>query len=286
MKADASSMDATHTGYVRTVILAVMAVLVLHASAAWAGTLVYDAFNYPVNSNLNGQNGGSGWSGPWNATTDYTIGAGFLPIPGLASTGNHVSFTENNLATSEATRSLLYSGFGNDGTTTWVSFVMRADTNPTTGVFEFSVPNFFVGKVGVTDPNLWAVSRGGNTTQFSAVPILQGVPVFVVIEFQFNSDPSGNDLATVFFNPTPGQASPNVPGIAVSENFPSAVGNIFLDGANGTAFSFDPLVFGNTYGDVAPGIPGSPVPEPGTVVLLGTGLVGSAGAMRRRLLGR
>lgn len=275
----------THDGYWTALWLVVLGILIFHAGVASAGTLIYDAFNYTPGAYLNGQNGGTGFSSPWIATTDYKIAAGFLPVPGLASTGNHVSFTQNNLATSEATRSVLYSGFGNDGTTTWLSFVMQADTDPTTGLFEFSIPNFFIGKTAANNQNLWAVSQGGNTVQYSTVPILPGVPVFVVVEFQFNPDPNGNDLATVFFNPTPGLLAPNVPGLTESENFSSAIGAIFLDAGNGTAFSFDPLVFGNTYADVAPGTPGAAVPEPGSMVLLGTGSLGLLGAVRRKLRG-
>ncbi len=283
MKTHARSAQGTRGWYSTGFLLVVLGMLVLHAGAASAGTLIFDAFQYPPGSGLNGQNGGTGFSGPWVATTDYTIGAGFLPVPGLASIGNHVTFTENNLAVSEATRSVLNAGLGKDGTTTWLSFVMQADANPTTGLFEFSLPNFFIGKTSVTQANQWGVSQGG-PAQLSNVPILQGVPVFVVVEFQFNADPNANDQATVFFNPTPGLAAPNVPGIVVSENFASAIGAVFLDAGNGTAFSFDPLVFGDTYADVAPGAAAA-VPEPGSMVLLATGSLGLLGAVRRKWLG-
>ena len=275
---------ALRAGY-STILLIAVVVVVLHAGAASANTIIGDAFNYPVGAGLNGQNGGTGFSNVWVATSDYTIAAGNLSVPGLATPpGNHVSFTENNLATSEATRSVLNSGFGANGTTTWLSFVMQADMDPTTGVFEFSVPNFFIGKTVANGPNFWAVSQGGAANQVSTVPIVPGVPVLVVVEFQFNADPNANDLATVFFNPTPGLLAPNVAGLSESENFASAVGAIFLDGGNGTAFSFDSLAFGDTYADVAPGTPnGPPVPEPGSMVLLGTGSLGLFGAVRRKL---
>jgi hypothetical protein len=284
MKAHARSVYATSKGWCSTgLLLLALGVVVFQVTTASANTIIGDPFNYAVGSGLNGQNGGVGFSNAWVATSDYTIAAGNLAYAGLLTPpSNHVSFTENNLATSEATRSVLNSGFGSDGSTTWMSFVMEADTDPTTGVFEFSVPNFFIGKIAVNQSNLWAVSQGGNTTQLSTVPIVAGVPVFVVVEFQFNADPNANDLATVFFNPTPGLLAPNVSGITVAENFPSAVGAIFLDGANGTAFSFDSLGFGSTYADVAPAS-SSPVPEPGSMILLGSGALGLVGAIRRKL---
>ena len=104
--------------------------------------------------------------------------------------------------------------------------------------------------------------RAGQTALRSTVPIIQGTAAFVAIEFQFNADPQAPDTATVFFDPTPGLAAPDVPGLVKSDVNFGPVGDFFLLGANGMAFSFDPLRVGDTFADVAPAAGQAAVPEP------------------------
>jgi hypothetical protein len=260
--------------YKFSVGLVVLVFGVLASDRADASPLFFDAFAYPPGAQLNGQNSGTGFSNAWSATTDYTIGGGGLVFDNLQLTGNHVVFQESNLAVSEANRSVLFSGFGTPGTTTWLSFVLRPDSDPTSGLFTFSLPNFTIGKGSVADPNFYEIGSGSSAIR-STVPIVEGTTAFIVAEFQFNADPSAVDTVTVFFDPTPGLAAPNAPGLVDSAvDFDSAIGAIFLDGANGMAFSFDPLRTGDTFADVAPfATDVAPVPEPASLVLLGSGVV-------------
>jgi len=59
---------------------------------------------------------------------------------------------------------------------------------------------------------------------------------------------------------------------------------VFLDFTNLTLHSGDVAVFDLTFG--GPVIPISPIPEPGSLLLLSTGALGLAGTLRKRLSGR
>jgi len=53
-------------------LLAVVLAAVSLAANGQAAVIATDSFNYTVGSNLNGQNGGTGWSGSWTASTVST----------------------------------------------------------------------------------------------------------------------------------------------------------------------------------------------------------------------
>src|SRR5262249_30089378 len=160
----------------------------------------------------------------------YIIGNGSLSFKNLQTSANDVNFSEDNLAVSEAQRSIIFSGVGQAGTTSWMSFLIRPDSDPTNGLFEFGIPELEIGKASVTAGNFYELGIYGPV---SSVPIVPGVAAFVVVEFQFNADLKGDDTATVFFNPTPGLAAPDVSGLVQSSvNFDTDIEALFLDAAN------------------------------------------------------
>src|SRR4051812_37785581 len=57
-------------------------------------TIAADAFNYPIGTALNGQNGGDGFSSAWSGTAIFgagsTIANGSLVFPGLATSGQRM----------------------------------------------------------------------------------------------------------------------------------------------------------------------------------------------------
>src|SRR5262249_5874971 len=113
----------------------------------------------------------------------------------------------------------------------------------------------WIGKLTPNDPAVYAV-RGTTDTHFSNVPIVPGAAVFVVLKLEFNVDPSAKDTVSVYFNPTPGLAAPDVAPIVITDsNFPGGISSVAFFAANHTAFSFDEIRFGDGYADVAPGSP-------------------------------
>ena len=87
--------------------------LVCVANAAQAGLLFTETFQYPVASNLAGQNGGSGFSGAWSGGNS-TIVSGLM-----SGTGTAVSVGTESFRQMSATAST-------SGTSTYITYLMNA----------------------------------------------------------------------------------------------------------------------------------------------------------------
>ena len=250
-------------------------VLAIASGNAAAGPYVYEGFNYTSGQQVNLLNGGTNFANAWQAAEpDYTIQSGSLAYEDLATSGNSATFSESNIAGSEASRSVLGKGLGNDGTTSWVSFLWDPGALATNGLMEFSIEGMDVGMTG-QNKGFYAVGAG-TALESSTVPIAANQTVFVAIEMQFNSDPKGMDTATIFFDPTPGLTTPDVAGLTWTQNFSSSITDLFFDAADGQSYSFDEIRIGNTYGDVSP-VNIASTPEPNFVWLGALGMVGLFG---------
>src|SRR5476651_470396 len=117
-------------------IVVFLAVAGFAASQASATLLTYEGFNYTAGSNIDNQNGGTGWDANWGqflgGAASYTSVAGSLadPTSTLATSGNHV-----DTAGTFGGRYNAFPGYGANGTTAFFSFLLRLNYTPTTGSF-------------------------------------------------------------------------------------------------------------------------------------------------------
>jgi hypothetical protein len=266
-------------------------ILACSPTAARADLIAYEGFNYPVGTNLNGQNGGSGFAGAWapggfNASifNHLTIGAGSLAFDNLLTSGNHASAGATT-AIAGLTRPLAQS-LGAPGTTAYLSFLLRPEGVLGQGVFNgfFGVtletqggsePQLFIGKPGGGDLNSYVLeNRGGVGQVSSGAAAVVGDTVLLVVRADFTA---GNDRITLYVNPTPGGPEPTSGTVKADANFGTITGlTLYSSGA----FSIDELRVGTTFADVTPVPaigPGAAVPEPASLSLLGLGLGGAAG---------
>lgn len=75
-----------------------------------------ETFAYAANALLPGNNGGTGWSGPWESDsvsfTDFVVGGTSLSVPGLTSSGGSAVFVFNGTNLNDARRDLALQNSG------------------------------------------------------------------------------------------------------------------------------------------------------------------------------
>jgi hypothetical protein len=268
-----------------------LALLLTAGANARAGLIAADSFNYQPGSTLLGQNGGTGFSGPWaaggfNATfsSNYLVGSSSLADGNLTTSGGHVA-TSATSAIAGITRALS-TQLGAAGTTDYVSILLRPDGPLTGGTFNnyfglylnSSTGNdVFFGKPGngpITDYDV--ESRGGTLQADSGVAAVTGQTVLLVLRADFAA---GIDKFTLYVNPTPGGTEP-LSGTVKQDTDIANVSGLTLYSTG--AFSADEIRVGTTYADVVPISPAA-VPEPASIVLVATaGLMGIGYALRCR----
>lgn len=108
------------------VLIAVLAVAVVPIAVL---AQAQDDFAYVPGSNLDGQNGGSGWSTPW---TEYSPGAFVitnygLTFPGLVTVPYATTANYSGTSISYANR-FTTSSYGGNNTTTWFEYLIRPES--------------------------------------------------------------------------------------------------------------------------------------------------------------
>ena len=252
-----------------------------------AQLVAYEGFNYPsVGADLVGQSGGTGFSGAWapggfnaSISNNFDVAGGSVPFGPLLTSGNSVTSGPTG-AISGVTRTLA-SPLGADGTTTYLSVVLRPEGQLGTGAFNgfFGLtleapgePELYIGKPGAGAISQYVIEeRGGGGQVTSGVPAVVGQPALLVLKADFRP---GADVFTLYVNPLPGGPEPLVGTVKTGSGVGPVTGlTIYSTGA----FSIDELRVGNTFADVTP-----VVPEPSAAVACVLG-VGAAALRRRRV---
>jgi hypothetical protein len=280
-------MKTFNSGLLRWALLAML----LSGGSAFADIMgpVFEDFQYPAGSLLDGQNGGTGWAGHWVGADDFFTGAGSLFYPGLLSSGNRAQFIPYNEAGSNVIRTI--NALGTDGATTWLSFLISIDGDVVGSDISADVRlddglgnHLYIGDPQSGRPNWGVLTQSGFIP--SNIPIVSGVPVFVAVRFDLNANPAANDLVTVYFDPTPGLSLPSVPGISTnSYNFSAGHDVLALDGnvfQLTAVANYDPIRGGTSYADVSPASI-TPTPEPSSLTLMDTVLAICGIMIRRRM---
>jgi len=246
-------------------IAVVFASLLLIGSSTAAFADVYEGFDYPSGISVNGLNGGTGWSGPWNnsfTVADLTTTAG-LTFANLATTpGGATGLTPNQVVFFYRP---LANTYGADGTTVYLSFLLEPDP----GFGFYGGVNFgavFVGKSGKAGVTTYGIEGPVNDIDSSSVVATQGVTAFLVLEAQFLP---GDDIYSLFVDPTPGASQPIAPDAVKTDVDSGVINSLVINNAG--LWTTDEIRIGPTFASVTP-----VVPEPASAGLLVSGLAAMA----------
>ena len=240
--------------------------LALSSASSLAQTVAHEPFAYNPAVILDGQNGGTGFAEPWFESDAYEgefddIRTGSLRFNFLASSGNSLRSQAPTSFSTTLTRGLAQPVAGTAGTTMWVSFLMRKDSEGTSTAPENyfglvlytaneSAPALFVGDTSETD--LYSIATAGSAAgQFASTvqSTVSPTPTLVVVKITFANGPESIEL---FVNPDPSAGTPTTAAASKADlDLPniSAVG--ILAGLDAT-WTADEIRLGSTFKDVAP----------------------------------
>jgi len=214
-------------------------VAIASLASAEASLPLYEPFNYTADSNLVGQtvNGGTWTRSGANASSPVTIQSSSLSYPGLPAQGGSIQLINANGAEDP----------GLDITTqtagtVYASFILNV-TNPGTVAGGDYIFNFSSPGTGATDYHARLFVQPGTTTdnfklglRFSSSDAILttgdyavNTPVFVVVGYTISDSAPNDDYASLWVNPTLGQASPP-PAIVTTatgvNDLPNGVGRV------------------------------------------------------------
>lgn len=263
------------------------AALAAMPAGASAALLAHDDYDYTVGKVVNNNsanpdfNGGFGWANSWSSWdgSPSRPEAGSLTFGNLATSGNHFAVPLTGRNRDGAQRELdstvlaAFNSAGNlSGVSRWISLIVRPEAGVTDN-FTLSFSNS--GGGGYNGPQKIQTSGGYYGFNSKDGFISSGVavstnPVFLVFKIDFID--ANHTNGTLYVNPTPGLAAPDVTGTshAIKQFFATAEVS-----QTGAGWAQDELRLGETYQDVAPA-----VPEP--TALAGLGVALPALALRRR----
>ena len=233
------------------------------AQTSRQGTLyAYDGFDYALGSELQGLNGGTGWSGSW--TTNAGANLGGKIIPGLSyidTDGNRLPVKGGALATdasvyfSQETRNTLQT-FGTARKSVWLSFLVKQSSKPLDGV-NYAEATIGAGYTFGSNAMLGGISADdiavnpfyvGNTPEYTLANIAQASSAsLIVLRFDFASN--GNDTINLWVNPSlknPGK--PNISG--AFRNYANPISGVTLAHGDYRTFVYDEVRIGSNYAAV------------------------------------
>jgi hypothetical protein len=225
-----------------------------------ATPLFAESFNYQVGSNLVGQKGGTGFSGPWaisgGSDVDFVSSPG-LTYPGYSSVGGAAT---SSPATTQSPFRYLSTIYGTPGTVQWASFLVNevsaapGDGNQFGGI-DFG--NLFVGGGAGSGLNTnWGMNTSGyNPATSTTIPVVQGQMTLLVLRLAYAS---GNTDIQLFVDPSLG-TTPTTPDAEKTDL--DLLFNYIGFQHRDSMWAIDEVRYGNNFSDV--------VPEPSMAGLIG-----------------
>lgn len=214
--------------------------------------LMYDGFDYPADSRLENQNGGSGWARGWN---EY--GQGYTPSR-ITTDG----LTYGNLLVSgRAVRTTSRMPIGHarvpaqqvgvSGTVLYASILLRPLDPLNVGwpdtYFGFGFSDMLLGKPGASSK--YSIEKRWGPTAHTSVDAAQNTTVFLVARVTFRDGP---DTIELWVNPVPGQPLPP-PHATKSDADVSLPGDVGI--GSSISVIFDEYRIGLTWESVSPTVP-------------------------------
>ena len=261
--------------------------LYLLATASTRAVVVTESFDYTAGNQLNGLNGGSGWSGAWYGSTPTSISNAAniqfpsLDFPGQAETGNKATLNNSSGTTYENFRMLSAAVSSATSTSASLSFLFNLTGNDADTGIRFSGLSLFSGST-----ELIFFGKPGNTNEVGIQKYAGGAEVQGV-ETTFSSSTVFLFQANFVLNPASSTVtvtlSDNTGGVATQL---AQWNNLSL----GTNFQFDTVRLirdqaldsdiNAEFDEIALTV----IPEPSVVLLLlsGLGLAAMARIRARR----
>lgn len=234
-----------------------------------------ETFDYSPSVQLNGQNGGSGWSGAWFGSSTPVVQSPSLDFPGSAEQGNKAVLAYSG-STYTIFRELGTTVSGTNATTASLSFLFNLTGNDADTGINFAGLSIFSG----TGTELLFFGKPGNSTELGIEKYAGGTEILGV-DYSFSS-------SSVFLFEAAFTLAPSSSTVTVVLSSNAGSGTVLATWSNlslGTNFSFDNIrlirdfALDNGINAEVDEVKVSAVPEPTTALLfvLGAGLL-----LRRR----